>query len=177
MSQPRHKHIVINLLVLVTGMFLLAYASVPLYRLFCASTGYGGTTREGSVSSEPRKVYDRIINVTFNADIDPSLAWHFAPLQKSIPVKVGQSALAHFEATNLTQSPITGRATYNVLPFQAGSYFVKVACFCFKEQTLAGGQRVDMPVSFYIDPAMMNDPEMADVKTITLSYTFFPVKK
>ena len=174
--QNKNTKLVVNLLALVVGMFLLAYASVPLYRLFCATTGYGGTTRTGEAGAN-RRVFDRTITVTFNADIDPGLPWHFAPLQKEIKVKVGQSALAHFEAINETKGPITGHATYNVLPFKAGSYFVKVACFCFTEQTLAAGQRVDMPVSFYIDPSIMDDPEMADVKTITLSYTFFPVKK
>ena len=174
MSQNRR--LVINLLLLVAGMFMLAYASVPLYRLFCATTGYGGTTRTAE-GVKGLHAIDREITVTFNADIDPALPWHFAPLQEAIKVRVGQPTLAHFEAINKTQSPVTGRATYNVLPFKAGSYFVKVACFCFTEQTLEAGQRVDMPVSFYIDPSIADDPEMADVKTITLSYTFFPVKK
>ncbi|NBX03708.1 MAG: cytochrome c oxidase assembly protein [Alphaproteobacteria bacterium] len=176
MEHPKNsnKKIALNLAALSLGMFLLAYASVPLYRLFCEQTGYGGTTQ--TASKNVGKVFDREITVTFNADIDPGLAWSFAPSQKSMKVKVGESSLAFYRAKNLTKSAIKGHATYNVVPFSAGSYFVKVECFCFKEQTLAAGQEVDMPVSFYIDPAIMNDPEMKNLKTITLSYTFFPLK-
>jgi cytochrome c oxidase assembly protein subunit 11 len=170
-----NRRIVLNLVALAAGMFMLAYASVPLYRLFCAVTGYGGTTRQASHA--PEKALDREITVFFNADTDPALPWHFAPLQRSVKVKVGQASLAHYEAKNNTDKAVLGRATYNVLPFKAGSYFVKVACFCFEEQTLAAGARVDMPVSFYIDPSIMDDPEMDDVQTITLSYTFFPLRK
>ena len=172
---PDHRRLVANLLALTLGMFALAYASVPLYRLFCDVTGYGGTTRKGT--APVAVATDRMLNIQFNADTDPGLAWHFAPLQKSMQVRIGESSLAHYEAKNLTQNPISGHATYNVLPYQAGRYFVKVACFCFTEQTLPGRKRVDMPVSFYIDPAILQDPELADVKTITLSYTFFPLQK
>ncbi len=155
-------------------MLMLAYASVPLYRLFCQVTGYGGTTQKSF--SAPDKVFDRTITVDFNADIDPALPWQFKPSQKKVKVKVGEQMLVHYEAKNLSNKPVTGNATYNVLPFSAGVYFAKIECFCFKEQTLAAGQRVDMPISFYIDPAIMDDPEMKDLTTITLSYTFFPVK-
>lgn len=165
----------LNLLALAAGMLMLAYASVPLYRLFCQVTGYGGTTQEAKHA--PGKVFDRTITVTFNADTDPSLPWSFHPGQKSLKVKVGQEALTHYVARNNTDHPITGRAVYNVVPFAAGSYFVKIECFCFKEQTLAAHQRVDMPILFYIDPSIMDDPDMNGVKTITLSYTFFPVKR
>lgn len=156
-------------------MVLLAYASVPLYRLFCAVTGYGGTTRSSVVL--PKKIYDRKITVTFNADIDPSLDWAFAPGEKRNTVRVGESALTYYVAENKQGHDITGHATYNVVPHKAGQYFVKVACFCFEEQTLTARQKVNMPVSYFIDPAILDDPEMDDVQTITLSYTFFPVKK
>ncbi len=175
MKTKRDLKLAMNLLALAAGMFMLAYASVPLYRLFCAITGYGGTTQQATHA--PEKALDREITVFFNADTDPSLPWSFRPQQRSVKVRVGQSSLAHYEAKNNSDSPVLGRATYNVLPFKAGSYFVKVACFCFEEQTLAAQQRVDMPVSFYIDPSIMDDPEMADVETITLSYTFFPLRK
>jgi len=171
----KNLSLALNLFLLTLGMLALAYASVPLYRLFCQATGYGGTTQEGRYVAG--HVVDRTMTVTFNADIDPGLAWEFRPGEKSLHIKVGQQAMTHYVAENLTDTAITGRAAYNVVPFSAGPYFTKVECFCFKEQTLAAHQRVNMPVVFYIDPSIMNDPEMKDVKTITLSYTFFPVRK
>jgi cytochrome c oxidase assembly protein subunit 11 len=174
-KQNKNLSLALNLLTLVAGMVLLAYASVPLYRLFCAVTGYGGTTQSSEVL--PDKIYDRKITVRFNADIDPALDWKFSPGAKKQVIKVGESALTYYMAKNNTNAPITGHATYNVVPHKAGQYFVKVACFCFEEQTLHAGQEVNMPVSYFIDPAIMDDPEMNDVQTITLSYTFFPLKK
>jgi cytochrome c oxidase assembly protein subunit 11 len=173
----RNKNInlALNLLAIVVGMLLLTAASVPLYRLFCQETGYGGTTQEARRA--PGKILDRLITVEFNADTDPNLPWTFAPGDVAQVVRVGEQTLTHYVATNNSDTPVTGRAVYNVVPFKAGQYFVKIECFCFKEQTLAPHQRANMPVSFYIDPAIAGDPEMADVKTITLSYTFFPVKK
>lgn len=172
--RDKNTRLVLNLSALALGMFLLAYASVPLYRMFCEYTGYGGTTQAPREASG--QVFDRVISVGLNADIDPQLPWKFKPGQRSVDVKVGESSLTWYEAENLTNEPVKGHAVYNVVPFEAGQYFVKVACFCFTEQTLTPGQKVHMPVSFYIDPAIMNDPELADLKTITLSYTFFPVK-
>lgn len=165
----------LNLAALVAGMLMLAYASVPLYRIFCQVTGYGGTTQEAKHA--PDRTYARQFTITFNADADPKLPWHFAPGEKSVRIKVGQQAMTHFIAENLTDKPITGRAVYNVLPFAAGAYFNKIQCFCFTEQTLQPHQRVNMPVLFFVDPAVLSDPDMKDVKTITLSYTFFSVKK
>ncbi len=160
-----------NLLAIVAGMVMMAYASVPLYRLFCDVTGYGGTTREAKAA--PGKIYDREIIVKFNTDVDPALRWEFKAGEYEHKVKVGQQALTYFVAHNLENKPVKGRAIYNVVPFKAGQYFNKIQCFCFSEQTLQAGQKVDMPVSFFIDPKMLDDPEMDDVKTITLSYTFF----
>jgi len=165
----------LNLLAVVAGMFLLAYASVPLYRLFCQATGYNGTTQEATHA--PDRVVNRDITIRFNADTAPGLLWEFKPGQKSLKVKVGQQALTHYMARNLSDHAITGRAVYNVLPLTAGAYFVKISCFCFKEQTLPAGARVEMPVVFYIDPSIMDDRDMDGVKTITLSYTFFEVRK
>jgi cytochrome c oxidase assembly protein subunit 11 len=172
--RDKNTSLALNLAALVMGMVMLAYASVPLYRLFCELTGYGGTPREASHA--PDRVYNHTITITFNADTDSSLPWEFKPVQKSLKVKVGEQTLAHYEARNLSGKPVTGRAVYNVVPFAAGPYFVKIECFCFKEQTLKPHTRVDMPVSFYIDPAIMDDPDMKNVKTITLSYTFFAIK-
>ena len=154
---------------------MLAYASVPLYNLFCSVTGYGGTTQRAV--QLPKAVSDRVITVTFNADIDHGLNWEFKPGEPSRTVRVGEQVLTHYVAHNRENKPVAGRAVYNVVPFKAGAYFTKVACFCFEEQVLAANQKVNMPISFFIDPAMLDDPDMQDVKTITLSYTFFPVKK
>lgn len=166
----------VNLILLAGGMLLLAFASVPLYKMFCRVTGYGGTTREGA-APQSGAVPGRAVTVRFNADTDPALKWHFSPGEKEHVVHIGEQALTHFVAKNLSDRPVVGRAVYNVLPFQAGSYFVKVDCFCFREQMLLPGQQVNMPVSFYIDPAMLDDPDMKNVQTITLSYTFFELKK
>ncbi len=165
----------LNLAALVAGMLMLAFASVPLYRLFCEVTGFGGTTRQAA--SAPGRVFDREMSIEFNADTDPALPWKFAPGERRLRIRVGEQAVTHYVAENLTEQPITGHAVYNVVPFAAGRYFTKIDCFCFSEQTLGPRQRVNMPVLFYLDPAIMNDPNMKDVKTITLSYTFFAIEK
>lgn len=170
--KPNTK-LAMNALALAVAMLCMAYASVPLYRLFCQVTGFGGTTREGHAA--PGAVANsEEITVLFNADTDPNLHWTFKPLQRAMRVKIGEQMLAHYVAINQEDRPVSGRAVYNVVPHGAGPYFVKIACFCFTQQTLKPKQRADMPVSFYIDPAIRDDPEMRDVKTITLSYTFFP---
>ena len=171
----KNQSLALNLAVVAAGMLMLAYASVPLYRLFCAMTGYGGTPK--TAVSAPGKILDRTITVEFNAETDPALPWVFKPSQRAVRVRVGERSLAFYTAENKVNRPITGRAVYNVLPFKAGSYFVKIDCFCFREQVLTPKNRVQMPVSFYIDPAIADDPDLADVKTITLSHTFFAVKE
>ncbi len=155
----------------IFGMFGLVAASVPLYRLFCQVTGYGGTTQRAEAASEV--VSDETITVRFNADVNSRLPWRFQPEQRAMTLAIGESGLAFYQATNLSARVITGTATFNVTPFKAGPYFNKIACFCFTEQTLQPGQTVDMPVSFFVDPAILEDPDLADVHTITLSYTFF----
>jgi cytochrome c oxidase assembly protein subunit 11 len=156
---------------IVAGAAGLAYASVPLYRLFCQVTGYGGTTQVATAA--PTEVGARKVTVRFNADTYRDLPWSFAAAQREVTVAVGESTLAFYTATNRSSAPITGTATYNVTPQKAGRYFDKLACFCFEEQTLAPGATVEMPVSFFVDPAISDDPNMDDVTTITLSYTFF----
>ncbi len=155
----------------VAGMIGLSFASVPLYSLFCRVTGFGGTTMVATKTAE--RVLDRVITVQFNADVNSSLPWEFAPDRRSVDVRVGEAMTITYHARNLTDKPLVGTAAYNVTPDKVGQYFNKLQCFCFTEQRLEPGQRVEMPVNFYIDPAMADDPEMADVKTITLSYTFF----
>lgn len=174
-TMNKNKKMALNLSAIAAGMLMLSYASVPLYRLFCDLTGYGGTTRK-SVAA-PKTVSDRVINIEFNADIDPQLNWKFSPGEVSHKVKIGERALTYFVAHNQADYSVTGRAVYNVVPFKAGAYFSKIECFCFTEQTLEAGQKVNMPVSFFVDPTILDDPEMKNVKTITLSYTFFPVQK
>jgi cytochrome c oxidase assembly protein subunit 11 len=175
MKQKNNSQLALSIFACAVGMVMLAYASVPLYRLFCAATGFGGTTQRALHA--PGAVSERTIEVRFNADIAPDLPWKFTPGQKAMRVKIGEQGLTYFVTKNLANKPITGRAAYNVLPDNTGKYFTKVQCFCFINQTLGAGQEVNMPVSFYIDPAFLNDPEMKDVSTITLSYTFFPTKK
>lgn len=154
------------------GMVGMAYAAVPLYSLFCQVTGYGGTTRRAPQQYAAR-VLDRDITIRFDANT-AGLAWDFQPVQRAITIKIGATAQAHYKATNKLSSPTSGRATFNVVPELAGAYFNKVECFCFTDQTLKPGETADMPVVFYVDPDIVNAPELKDIRTITLSYTMFP---
>jgi len=156
---------------IVAAMVALSFASVPLYDLFCRVTGYGGTTQQAESASEV--TLDREITVRFDASVNGELPWTFQPVQREIKLKVGENGLAFYGARNRAKRPVTGTATFNVTPLKAGAYFVKVDCFCFTEQRLEPGQSVDMPVAFYIDPAIADDPGLDEVTTITLSYTFF----
>ena len=155
----------------IVGMVGLAFASVPLYRAFCAATGYGGTPKIGPAAS-PGATAQTIL-VRFNADTHPSLLWRFLPVQTSLMVHLGEDQMAYYAAQNLAHEPVTGVATYNVLPEKAAKYFHKTACFCFDEQTLAAGEEMQFPLSFWVDPAIRSDPGTADVSSVTLSYTFF----
>jgi len=155
----------------VVGMVGLSFAAVPLYDMFCRVTGYGGTTQEAAEAS--RRTVDRRLTVRFDASVNGDLPWSFAPVQAEMDLQAGENALAFYRARNLSDSPVVGTATFNVTPQKAGIYFTKVECFCFTEQNLAPGQTMDMPVAFYVDPEFAGDPDMDDVNTITLSYTFF----
>jgi cytochrome c oxidase assembly protein subunit 11 len=160
---------------LAVGMIGLAFASVPLYRMFCQVTGYGGTTQRAEHA--PTAAGERVITVHFNADIaGTNLPWTFAPVQNEVKVRVGEETLIAYHAVNKGSTPVTGTATFNVTPAKAGIYFQKIQCFCFSEQTLAAGESVDMPVSFFVDPDIVKDPNTRDVRNITLSYTFFRAK-
>lgn len=171
-----HRHFVVASAMagLVVGMLGLSYAAVPLYQLFCQVTGYGGTTQRAE--QVPDTVLDRKITVRFDANTARGLGWNFQPAQRAIEFKIGESALAFYRAENTSGKTVTGTATFNVTPEAAGSYFNKVECFCFTEQTLKAGETTDMPVTFFIDPEMVNDPEAKNIQEITLSYTFFPSK-
>lgn len=170
---PRRRTAILLGLV-VAGMVGVAFASVPLYRLFCEVTGYGGTTRVAAVA--PGAVGSRTMTIQFNADTGQGMAWRFKPVAHKTTVKVGEQSLAFYTATNPTDRPITGTATYNVTPDKAGIYFNKIECFCFTEQTLAPGESAEFPVSFFVDPAIVEDRSLDNVNTITLSYTFFEKK-
>lgn len=162
------------LFTVVLGMTALAFASVPLYRLFCQVTGFGGTPQRVEAEAAPAQALsDRVVTIRFNADVNSGLPWSFQPVQSSMQVKIGEQALAYYRATNHSDRPVTGTATFNVTPDKAGPYFDKIQCFCFTEQTLAPGEIVEMPVTFYVDPAILGDRGLDDVDTITLSYTFF----
>jgi cytochrome c oxidase assembly protein Cox11 len=155
----------------LTAMTILVSYSVPIYRAFCAATGYNGTTQRATESSA--KVSQRTITVRFEADVAPGLPWRFAPLQGPVKIRLGEDKLVFFRAENLTQKPIVGHAAFNVTPPEAGIYFNKIQCFCFTEERLAGGAKADMPVDFYVDPKFATDPDTRDFDTITLAYTFF----
>lgn len=163
--------VVVTCLGMVAGMLALSYASVPLYRLFCQVTGFGGTTQVSDGANTT--VLEREVTVLFDANQAPDLPWRFEPVQRSITLKVGERALAFYRATNIGTTPVVGTATFNVTPVKMGGYFMKIQCFCFEEQRLEPGQSIDMPVAFYLDPEMNDWDSLDDVKTVTLSYTFF----
>lgn len=156
---------------IVVGMAGLSYASVPLYRLYCQITGSGGTTRVAEAA--PATASDATMTIRFNADLARGMPWRFYPAERSTTVRVGELTLATFVAENPTGRTITGQATFNVTPEKVGVYFDKTECFCFTKQVLAPGERVEMPVQFFVDPAILADPNMRGIGTITLSYTFF----
>jgi cytochrome c oxidase assembly protein subunit 11 len=155
----------------VAGMIGLSFASVPLYRVFCQVTGYGGTTQVAETA--PGAAAGRIMRIQFNSDVDPGLPWSFRPAQREVRVRIGEPAMAYFIARNLADEPTVGAAVYNVTPLKVGGYFDKIQCFCFDQQRLEPGQEVKMAVNFFVDPSLMDDRNLDDVKTITLSYTFF----
>lgn len=157
------------------GMIGMAYAAVPLYAMFCQATGYGGTTKRAT-QQYANRVLDRDLAIRFDANT-AGVPWQFQPVTRSITIKIGETVQAHYTATNKFDRPVTGRATFNVQPELAGPYFNKVECFCFTDTTLKPGETLDMPVVFYVDPDIVNVPELKDLKTITLSYTMFPVEK
>jgi cytochrome c oxidase assembly protein subunit 11 len=160
---------------LVVGMVGLAYASVPLYKLFCQVTGFAGTTQRAA--SAPEMMSAVTVNVRFDANVSPSLGWTFKPVQQVQTIKLGEQVLAHYQAKNTTSETVTGTAIFNVSPPEAGIFFNKIECFCFTEQTLKPGESVDMPVSYFVDPAFLEDPDTKLIREITLSYTFYPAEK
>ncbi|HCL60903.1 MAG TPA: cytochrome c oxidase assembly protein [Rhizobiales bacterium] len=170
-KQSRHGVVALALAGLVATMLGLAFASVPLYRLFCQATGFGGVPQRADRA--PNEILDRTIRIRFDANVDRSLPWTFLPDQRVMDVKIGDTALAFFKATNNTDAAVTGRAVFNVAPELAGRYFTKIECFCFKQQTLAAHASAEMPVTFFVDPNIVDDEDTKSISEITLSYTFY----
>jgi cytochrome c oxidase assembly protein subunit 11 len=160
---------------LVCGMTGLAFAAVPLYRAFCEATGFAGTPQRAAAGADAPGDAGHLISIRFDANTSPDLPWRFRPVDTHRNVAIGARNIALFEAHNLSTRAITGQARFNVTPSQAGRYFTKIQCFCFTEQRLSPGQDVQMPVVFYVDPAILTDPDTRDISEITLSYTFYPV--
>jgi len=169
-----HRRTLMACLATVVGMIGLAYASVPLYDLFCRVTGFDGTPLVRSLPAG--EVVDREVSVRFDANVSPGLAWRFAPETPEVTVKLGETTTVLYRITNEGSAASTGVATFNVQPALVGAYFVKLECFCFTEQTLAPGESRESAVVFYVDPAMAQDPNVKDLRSITLSYTYFPAK-
>lgn len=163
-----------RLVAVVGSMLGLAYAAVPLYEAFCKATGFNGTPLVAQEGERP--IVARTVHVRFDSNVDPNLSWRFEPLQREVKVQLGEEKLVYFRATNVSQRPIVGTATYNVTPERTAAWFNKVQCFCFTEQLLKPGQSVDMPVVFFVDADMDKDRRYDDIRTITLSYTFYEAK-
>jgi cytochrome c oxidase assembly protein subunit 11 len=174
-NQNSNKNIAFAIVALIMSMLLLSFASVPIYNLFCKATGFGGTTQRAKALIKSSKG-TRKIKIEFDANVDPNLPWRFIPKHRSANIITGENTLIFYESENISDRDIVGTSVYNVTPLKAGKYFVKIHCFCFEEQLLKAGQKVLMPVTFFIDPAIEEDPDMADVDRITLSYSFFKVR-
>ncbi len=172
MMDPKSRT-VLQASALVVTMGGLAWASVPFYDWFCRVTGYGGAT--GVATAAPAEALDETITIRFDGSLDRDMPWTFKPVQRTQELRIGETGLAFYEAHNPTDRPIAGSAAYNVAPFEAGGFFTKIDCFCFEEQLLMPGQTVQMPVTFYVDPAIVDDRDAKFVHTITLSYTFYEI--
>jgi len=174
-ANRRHGLTAALCVVFVAGMVGMSFAAVPLYRIFCQVTGFGGTPQRADAA--PARSLDRKVTVRFDGNVANGLGWSFRPRDRQVTLNVGEVAEVAFIAENRGDTVSTGTAAFNVTPEAVGAYFNKIACFCFTEQTLAAGQSLDMPVQFFIDPAIADDKELDHVGTITLSYTFFPGRR
>lgn len=172
-AQPKSNKVVVRLVTLVLFMLSMSFAAVPLYDWFCRVTGYGGTPLQADAGSD--EILDQTITIRFDGSLARGMGWNFKPEVREVEIRIGETGLAFYEAHNPTDKPIAGQASYNVFPYSAGGYFTKIACFCFEEQVLQPGETVMMPVSFYVDPDIVNDVEAKYAKSITLSYTFYEI--
>ena len=172
----RNTRVAVFSAAIAVGMLGMSYAAVPLYQMFCQVTGFAGTTQRAEKAPDKSEILDKTVVVRFDSNVSNGLTWKFKPVEKTLDVKYGENRLAFYTATNTSDKPVTGTATFNVAPEAAGVYFNKIECFCFTEQTLQPGETVEMPVSFFIDPEMVKDRSARSITQITLSYTFFPVE-
>ena len=159
------------------AMLGLGFASVPLYRIFCQQTGFNGTTQRADAGVTVQQATGHRLSIRFDSNVQPGMPWQFKPEHPTQTVTVGAKSMAIFVAKNMSDRPVTGTASFNVTPTQAGAYFTKIQCFCFTQQTLQPGQEVRMPVLYYVDPKILADPDNKDTQEITLSYTFYPVEQ
>ncbi|MCT8329858.1 cytochrome c oxidase assembly protein [Albidovulum sediminis] len=166
-----NNRVAVLLVGVVVTMGALAWAAVPFYDWFCRVTGYGGTTN--TASSESSEILEETVTIRFDANTAPDMPWQFRPMQNEVTLKIGETGMAFYEAYNPTDKPVAGTASYNVAPDLAGYYFTKIQCFCFTEQVLQPGERVEMPVIFYVDPEIVSDRDAGHIRDITLSYTFY----
>lgn len=173
----RNRRTLVTMAGVGLAMLGFGFASVPLYRIFCEQTGFGGTTARASADTQVAVAAGHTMSIRFDSNVQPGMPWEFYPEHRVDTVTVGARDMAIFVAKNMSDKPVTGTASFNVTPTQAGAYFTKIQCFCFTEQTLQPGQEVRMPVLFYVDPKILKDPDNKDTQQITLSYTFYPVEQ
>ncbi len=171
--QAKHRKVAVYAGAFALFMLGMAYAAVPLYQIFCQVTGFAGTPQR--VTEKSDRILEQTVVVRFDSNVARGLPWAFEPVQRTMKVRIGENNLAFYRATNTSDKPVTGTASFNVAPDAAGQHFAKIACFCFTEQTLQPGESVEMPVSFYIDAGFVEDAAARGISQITLSYTFFPV--
>jgi cytochrome c oxidase assembly protein subunit 11 len=171
-NSAKNRRVAVLSALFVACMVGLAYASVPFYRMFCQVTGFGGTPQRAEAA--PDKTLERRMTIRFDANTAGSLPWIFEPVQRSLEVKIGEENFAYYRATNKSDHAVTGTAVFNVTPDTTGAYFNKIQCFCFTRQTLQPGESIELPVSFFVDPAIVEDHGLDKINTITLSYTFYP---
>ena len=174
-ESKKNTNLALSIVAIIAGMVMLAFASVPIYNVFCKATGTGGVVKIADRNSEI--IGNRQIKINFDANIDKDLPWSFKAEQKHISVTTGENAIIFYSAQNLSNQDIVGTAIYNVSPHKAAKYFFKIQCFCFQEQLLRAGQTMNMPVSFYIDPQIENDKNLKDINEITLSYSFYKISE
>ncbi len=173
----RNRRTMVAMAAVGLSMLGLGFASVPLYRIFCEQTGFGGTTQRAQAGVTVREATGHQLSIRFDSNVQPGMPWQFHPEHPTQTVTVGAKSMAIFVAKNMSDRPVTGSASFNVTPTQAGAYFTKIQCFCFTQQTLQPGQEVRMPVLYYVDPKILDDPDNRDTQEITLSYTFYPVER
>lgn len=172
----RNRRVMRGALMLALCSLGMGFAAVPLYRIFCQTTGFGGTTQRAEANTGVQPVPGKTMSIRFDSNVQPGMPWQFHPERETQTVTIGQKSMAIFLAKNMSDKPVTGTAAFNVTPTQSGAYFTKIQCFCFTQQTLQPGQEVRMPVIYFVDPKILDDKDNRDVQQITLSYTFYPVE-